>query len=566
MRLTQRPVLSPSLTLPRPTAAPRESRAGPHPATPSGLPRPAPNQIGEIDSTTGAITEFPIPTANSGTTAITLGSDGSLWFTETNANQIGGINPTTSAFTEFNITTTNSGPSGIVNSPSGSLWFTEASANQIGRFVNVFPTSHNVIEGNIIGLNAQGTGVIPNSDSGVVINQADNNTIGGTAADSGNVISGNLLYGVLISSGGSDNAIDGNFIGTAANGDGASGLGNTADGVFLLGGNPTDQNQTVTQNIVYGNFIAGNASNGIQIFGQGSTANLVSSNLIGLGVNDQADQNLGNGVFLNDAGPNNTIGSGNIIAGNAQSGIMILSDEPTFDNGSLVVGNLIGTNAANSPNIGNGANGIFIYGSSANTIGGTAGAAANVISGNNQSGVVILTPAASAPADRNELLGNFIGTNTGGNAAVPNQSDGIEIINSEANVVGPNNVISGNLGNGVLIESLSTAGTQLATGNLVFGNRIGTDATGANVLSNGENGVLLSNAVGNIIGLASGYAVSGTNIPILASNVISGNGQAGIQFFGDSPSNVVQGNYIGLNEKGSALLRRYDSRLRGLHQ
>ncbi len=147
----------------------------------------------------------------------------------------------------------------------------------------MFPTSHNVIEGNYIGLNAQGTGAIPNNDSGVVINQADNNTIGGTAADAGNVISGNLLYGVLISSGGSGNAIDGNFIGTAANGDGASGLGNTADGVLLLGGNATDQNQTVTQNIVSGNFIAGNASNGIQIFGQGSTANLVSSNRHRLG-------------------------------------------------------------------------------------------------------------------------------------------------------------------------------------------------------------------------------------------------------------------------------------------
>ncbi len=174
-------------------------------------------------------------------------------------------------------------------------------------------------------------------------------------------------------------------------------------------------------------------------------------------------------MFLNDAGPNNTIGSGNVIAGNAQSGIMILSDEPTFGNGSVVVGNSIGTNAANTPNIGNGANGIFIYGSSGNTIGGTAVAAANVISGNNQAGVVILTPAASALADHNELLGNFIGTNMGGTAAVPNQVRWCGDHKQRHNTIGPNNVISGNLGNGVLIESLSATGT--AVGDRKFGVR-----------------------------------------------------------------------------------------------
>jgi len=39
----------------------------------------------------GAITEYDIPTANSGPIAITTGPDGNLWFTENNAGAIGKI-------------------------------------------------------------------------------------------------------------------------------------------------------------------------------------------------------------------------------------------------------------------------------------------------------------------------------------------------------------------------------------------------------------------------------------------------------------------------------------------
>ena len=42
-------------------------------------------------TTTGDITEFPIPTASSGATGIALGPDGALWFTETTAGKIGRV-------------------------------------------------------------------------------------------------------------------------------------------------------------------------------------------------------------------------------------------------------------------------------------------------------------------------------------------------------------------------------------------------------------------------------------------------------------------------------------------
>jgi hypothetical protein len=48
------------------------------------------NKIGRI-TTTGVLTEFPVPTSNSAPTGIALGSDGNLWFTEVGANKIGRI-------------------------------------------------------------------------------------------------------------------------------------------------------------------------------------------------------------------------------------------------------------------------------------------------------------------------------------------------------------------------------------------------------------------------------------------------------------------------------------------
>jgi hypothetical protein len=43
----------------------------------------------EPASTAGSITEFPVPTTDSGPNVIDAGPDGNLWFTETDANQIG---------------------------------------------------------------------------------------------------------------------------------------------------------------------------------------------------------------------------------------------------------------------------------------------------------------------------------------------------------------------------------------------------------------------------------------------------------------------------------------------
>ena len=49
----------------------------------------------------------------------------------------------------------------------------------------------NLVAGNLIGTNAAGTVAFPNADSGVFIDLGSDNTIGGTVAAAANLVSGN---------------------------------------------------------------------------------------------------------------------------------------------------------------------------------------------------------------------------------------------------------------------------------------------------------------------------------------------------------------------------------------
>jgi streptogramin lyase len=81
-----------------------------------------------------AITEFGSGiTPGSNPSAITLGADGNLWFTETNANALARITPG-GTVTEFSLAAlqAGSGPVGITSGPNGLLYFTESSVGRIG--------------------------------------------------------------------------------------------------------------------------------------------------------------------------------------------------------------------------------------------------------------------------------------------------------------------------------------------------------------------------------------------------------------------------------------------------
>ena len=145
------------------------------------------------------------------------------------------------------------------------------------------------------------------------------------------------------------------------------------------------------------------------------------------------------------------------------------------------------------------------------------------------------------PLGGNVIAGNFIGTDASGTTAVPN---GTGIFGtSPGNTIGgitpaDRNLISGNTGNGIDFEESSGA----ATGPVIRGNYIGTDATGLKALGNGGAGI-------NIVGF-NGATIGGTADG--DRNVIAASGGFGIS--GVFNHAVIQGNYIGTDITGNTSL------------
>jgi streptogramin lyase len=97
------------------------------------------NDLVRVNVTSGASTIFPVTSSNSD--LLDAVSDGTyIWFTEPGnnltgyTNKIGKLNPSTGAITEYPIPTAASYPYDIaVLSADGTIWFTEANTNKIGR-------------------------------------------------------------------------------------------------------------------------------------------------------------------------------------------------------------------------------------------------------------------------------------------------------------------------------------------------------------------------------------------------------------------------------------------------
>ena len=89
-----------------------------------------------------------------------------------------------------------------------------AANGQSGVFIKNLGTSNNVVEGNNIGVGADGTTPLGNGKKGVFVSEdASQNTIGGIGANDGNLIANNSMMGVRISGANTvDNAILRNII------------------------------------------------------------------------------------------------------------------------------------------------------------------------------------------------------------------------------------------------------------------------------------------------------------------------------------------------------------------
>jgi hypothetical protein len=401
----------------------------------------------------------------------------------------------------------------------------------------------NLIQGNDIGIDATGTRALGNGQSGVSVSAAGN-TIGGTTATARNVLSGNRGYGITIS--GAGNLVEGNYIGTDVTGSTALGNGGVGTGGVFIGG----PNNTIGgTDPGTGNLISGNSFFGILV--NTSSGNVIQGNRIGTDASGtHALGNGGIGIFLGGV-VNNTIGgtsagAGNLISANQIDGIGITG------NGNLVEGNLIGTDVTGNTPLGNGRFGVFIEAASANTVGGTAGGAGNLISANGDSGIEI-----TGFGGNNVVQGNRIGTNAAGTASLGNIRDGMEILGSSNNTIGgtdngAGNLISGNHLDGVFLGAAPNGAA--ANNNVLQGNRIGTDVTGTLALRNG----------GFIVGMGSGVNIDGSSNTMIggtapgAGNLISGNQYYGIQIASVAASgNQVQGNTIGTDVTGAHALGNY---------
>jgi CSLREA domain-containing protein len=199
--------------------------------------------------------------------------------------------------------------------------------------------------------------------------------------------------------------------------------------------------------------------------------------------------------------------------------------------------------------------------SAQNVVGGTGNGQRNVISGN-LFGVCM----AYNTARDNVIQGNWIGLSVSGDTANPNAygvaiSDGASNNTVGGDTAAEGNVVSGNIGDGVLIyPGFGSA----PVGNRIGGNIIGLAADGISPVPNGQGVTLSPGASQTTIGspLAPNIIASNTDWGVLAyqsndntiqDNTIRDNGQEGVQLR-DSAANRVVVNTISGNGSHGVLV------------
>ncbi|MCA9916265.1 MAG: right-handed parallel beta-helix repeat-containing protein, partial [Anaerolineae bacterium] len=267
---------------------------------------------------------------------------------------------------------------------------------------------------------------------------------------------------------------------------------------------------------------------GINISGDN---NVIEGNLIGIDALSGEADGARDALYI--TGDNNRIGGTtaaqrNVISA-SQTGVNLqnrardnrvegnyIGTDPT---GTLAMGNQVGVNLGNE--------------AEDNTIGGTLPEQRNIISGNNQFGVLIDSQGSLYNNLRNTIEGNYIGVDVTGSAALPNHI-GVQAQRASVFPTGyaivtiEENVISGNTGSAVVLTSTSRWGE-------VRGNYIGTDASALLAIPNGDAGMVIA-------GLD--HVIGGLTAPV--RNIIAGNQGAGIVIEGANGV-FVQNNYIGVN-------------------
>ncbi len=354
-----------------------------------------------------------------------------------------------------------------------------------------------------------------------------NNTIKG-------FVIGGFQYAILLF-GANGGTISDCYIGTAS--DGVTPFPNQY-GIGLSGGTYGAYNLGYARNTtIRNNVLSGNTAAGIVMEGSGTQNNVVVGNRIGVSANGDLPLSNHYGIIVMTNAKNNRIGGTtaadrNIISANTEIGIYIESADS-----NVVCGNYIGVDATGTrtfeyaPDSAIQANGVEINTTGKhNLIGGSTPEARNIISGNRVYGCIYY-----GNCSKNNIAGNYIGTDVTGTAAIPNAT-GICVDGSSNHNIMEYNVLSGNRSYGLFIV---TRGTD---GNIFRGNKVGTDATGTTALPNDVGLMLAADAKDNVIG---GDAPEDRNL-------FSGNLYAGIEVTdAGTENNRIAGNFVGVDATGN---------------
>jgi uncharacterized repeat protein (TIGR01451 family) len=354
--------------------------------------------------------------------------------------------------------------------------------------------------------------------------------------------------------------------------------------LLVLGGNSTIRGLAIHSAPDWALILGRQPGNTIQPENGG---NIVEACYLGLRPGGTAASNALMGVMITS--PGNRVGgtvpaARNVISANRHEGITIAPASPVAPNGNIVQGNFIGTDVSGTSALGNFTDGVYISGSSGNTIGGVAAGAGNLISGNGGAGVRIDARSNTGqPQSSNMIQGNFLGTDAAGNAAIPNGADGIilrpgdfpslEIANNLIGGTTPaaRNLISGNVlggvwlgygnvqsnqiqGNyiGTKIDGVSPLGNGLPTpppGSIPHNDGIFFEGPGGNGVTSGPSNNVVGGLVagaGNVIAFNAGNGINVTEAfgTLIAGNAIFSNTRAGIAHFSRSNRTRVSRNSI----------------------
>ena len=191
--------------------------------------------------------------------------------------------------------------------------------------LGIFTSTGNIVRGNFIGTNSAGTAALGNS-TGIFMDGAPGNTIGGLGASDGNLISANTGYGLNFFALSSGNTVQGNRIGTDVTG--TKDLGNGGNGIQC-----SIPAASSPSNIIGGtqpgarNLISGNDGVGIDLDALGCDHYQIQGNYIGTDITgSEPIGNSGDGVLtlLSDTVIGGTAaGEANIIAYNGGPGVAL---------------------------------------------------------------------------------------------------------------------------------------------------------------------------------------------------------------------------------------------------